>query len=98
MRPDPLSRTRRPQHVRSFAVTLTDRLPDCLDTVRQDDLPSLRTLAAGIECYIDAVIAGLTLPWNSGVVEGRVTRIKMRKRQMLGRTGFDLLCKRVLPA
>ncbi|MEU1231992.1 ISL3 family transposase [Streptomyces sp. NPDC005828] len=48
--------------------------------------------------WLDAVIAGLTLPWNSGVVEGHVNRIKMLKRQMFGRAGFDLLRKRVLLA
>jgi hypothetical protein len=36
------------------------------------------------------------LPWNSGVVEGHVNRIKMLKRQMFGRAGFALLRKRVL--
>ncbi|MEW2586148.1 transposase family protein [Streptomyces virginiae] len=89
-------------HVRSFAHMLTERqgerLPQWLDAVRQDDLPSLHTLAAGIDRDCDAVIAGLTLPWNSGVVEGHVNRIKMLKRQMFGRAGFDLLRKRVLPA
>ncbi|MFE9024022.1 hypothetical protein ACFYNL_36450 [Streptomyces sp. NPDC007808] len=44
----------------------------------------------------DAVIACLTLPWNSGVVEGHVNRIKMLKRQKFGRAGFQLLRKRVL--
>ena len=29
----------------------------------------------------EAVTAGLTLPWSSGVVEGHVNRIKMLKRQ-----------------
>ncbi|WP_398660032.1 transposase [Streptomyces misionensis] len=86
------------RHVRSFAVMLIDRqgerLPDWLDAVRQDDLPSLHTLAAGIERDRDAVIAGLTLPWNFGVVEGHVNRIKMLKRQMFGRAGFRLLRKR----
>ncbi|MFG3532307.1 hypothetical protein ACGF8B_37100 [Streptomyces sp. NPDC047917] len=48
--------------------------------------------------WLDAVIAGLTLPWNSGVVEGHVNRIKMLKRQMFGRAGFQLLRKRVLLA
>ncbi|MFI6107570.1 ISL3 family transposase [Streptomyces sp. NPDC051310] len=89
-------------HVRSFAQMLTERqgerLPQWLDAVRQDDLPSLHTLAAGIERDRDAVIAGLTLPWNSGVVEGHVNRIKMLKRQMFGRAGFALLRKRVLLA
>jgi len=88
------------RHVRSFAAMLTERqgerLPDWLDAVRQDNLPSLRTLAAGIDRDRDAVIAGLTLPWNSGVVEGHVNRIKMLKRQMFGRAGFKLLRKRVL--
>nr|BCD33701.1 ISL3 family transposase [Streptomyces violaceusniger] len=87
-------------HVRSFAQMLTERqgerLPEWLHAVRQDDLPSLHTLAAGIDRDRDAVIAGLTLPWNSGVVEGHVNRIKMLKRQMFGRAGFQLPRKRVL--
>ncbi|MFD3613593.1 hypothetical protein ACFWXA_37280 [Streptomyces atroolivaceus] len=53
-------------HVRSFPQMLTERqgerLPQWLDAVRQDDLPSLHTLAAGIDRDRDAVIAGLTLP------------------------------------
>jgi transposase len=46
----------------------------------------------------DAVTAGLSLPFSSGPVEGNVNRIKMLKRQMYGRAGFDLLRKRVLLA
>ncbi|GAA2463417.1 ISL3 family transposase [Streptomyces macrosporus] len=87
-------------HVRSFATMLTnrqgERLPNWLDAVRQDDLSSLHTLAAGIDRDRDAVTAGLTLPWNSGAVEGHVNRIKMLKRQMFGRASFSLLRKRVL--
>lgn len=53
-------------HVRSFAHMLTERqgerLPQWLDAVRQDNLPSLHALAAGIDRDCDAVIAGLTLP------------------------------------
>lgn len=75
-----------------------ERLPDWLNSVRQDDLPSLHTLAAGIDRDRDAVVADLTLPWNSGVVEGHVNRIKMLKRQMFGRAGFPLLRRRVLLA
>ncbi|MEX1658453.1 transposase [Streptomyces pseudovenezuelae] len=90
------------RHVRSFAVMLTERqgerLPDWLNAGRQDDLPSLHTLAVGIDRDLDAVIAGLTLPWSSGAVEGHVNRIKMLKRQMFGRAGFALLRKRVLLA
>lgn len=88
--------------VRSFGQMLTERqgerLPQWLDAVRQDDLPGLHTLAAGIDRDRDAVMAGLTLPWSSGVVEGHVNRIKMLKRQMSGRAGFQLLRRRVLLA
>ncbi|MFF2805404.1 transposase [Streptomyces sp. NPDC058051] len=73
-----------------------ERLPRWIDAGRQDDLPSLHSLAAGIDRDRDAVIAGLTLPWSSGVIEGHVNRIKMLKRQMFGRAGFHLLRKRVL--
>jgi transposase len=63
---------------------------------RRDDLPSLLTLAAGIDRDCDAVTAGLTLSWSSGVVECHVNRIKMLERQMFGRAGFALLRKCVL--
>ncbi|MFD7961690.1 hypothetical protein ACFV5J_12910 [Streptomyces zaomyceticus] len=67
--------------------------------MKQDALPSLHTLAAGTDRDRDAVMAGLTLAWNSGVVESHVNRIKMLKlRQMFGRAGFTLLRKRVLLA
>ncbi|WP_327321314.1 hypothetical protein OG735_01595 [Streptomyces sp. NBC_01210] len=72
------------------------RPPDWLDAVRKEDLPSLHTL--GIDRERDAVIAGLTLHWSTGIVEGHVIRIKMPKRQMFGRAGFKLLRKRVLRA
>jgi transposase len=88
-------------HVRSFAQTLTER--QRADDSRSGSAPSARmtfpasaTLPAGIGRDRDAVIAGLTLPWNSGVVEGHVNRIKMLNRQMFGRAGFALLRRRVL--
>jgi transposase len=45
-----------------------------------------------------AVEAALTLPWSTGPVEGRITQLKLIKRQMYGRAGFDLLRHRVLAA
>jgi transposase len=65
--------------------------------VHADDIPELRSFLTGISIDRDAVTAGLTLPYSSGVVEGHVNRIiKMTKRQMYGRAGFDLLRARVL--
>ncbi|MFC8226317.1 transposase [Streptomyces sp. NPDC057287] len=58
------------RHFRSFATTLTERqgerLPDWLDAVRQDNLPSLHTLAAGIDSDREAVIAGPHPPLELG--------------------------------
>ncbi|MEV6332875.1 hypothetical protein [Streptomyces sp. NPDC051909] len=48
--------------------------------------PSLHTLTT--------VIAGLALLWISSAVEGHVKRIKMLKRQTLGRADFNLLRKK----
>ncbi|MFE2171211.1 hypothetical protein ACFXB3_40035 [Streptomyces sp. NPDC059447] len=47
-------------------------------------LPSLQRYAWHLERDFDAVNAGFSQPWNSGVVEGRVKRIEMLKRQMFG--------------
>ncbi|TDU69016.1 transposase [Streptomyces sp. KS 21] len=68
-----------------------ERLPQWLDAVRQDDLPSLHTLAAGIDRDRDAVIAGLTLPWNSGVVEGHVNRMGNTGAAVLRDSGCEWL-------
>lgn len=45
---------------------------------------------------LDAVTAGLTLSWSSGVVEGHVNRVKTLKRAMYGRASFELLRTRIL--
>ncbi|MFD3524875.1 hypothetical protein [Streptomyces sp. NPDC058653] len=63
---------------------------------RADDLTSLHAFVSGLERDLAAVTAGPTLPWSSSVVEGHVNRIKMIKRQMYGRAGFNLLRKVML--
>ena len=88
-------------HVTAFAEMMTARtgsrdLETWLAAVEADDLAGLRSLAAGIRNDQQAVTNGLTLPWNSGKVEGTVNKIKMIKRQMYGRADFDLLRKRVI--
>lgn len=89
-------------HVTAFAAMLTGRHGDRLDSwmaaVVADDLPHLHRFVNGLRRDYDAVRNGLTLPHSSGVVEGTVNRIKMIKRQMYGRAGFDLLRKRILLA
>ncbi|MET7361348.1 hypothetical protein ABZS76_23275 [Streptomyces sp. NPDC005562] len=89
--------------MRSSAHILThlhgDQLTEWIEaSSATTELPNLRHFAQHLLRDLDAVTAGLTLPWNPGVVEGHVNRIKMLKRQMFGRAGFALLCKRVLLA
>jgi len=62
------------------------------------DLPPLRSFAAGLRRDLDAVLAGLTLHYNSGAVEGTVNRIKQLKMAMYGRATPDLLRKRIVLA
>lgn len=59
-------------------------------------MTGITAFATGLTSDLAAVIAGLSLPYSSGPVEGNVNRIKMIKRRMHGRAGFDLLRKRVL--
>jgi transposase len=72
------------------------RLPAWLTAAETANLPDLTIFAAGLRRDIDAVTNGLTLPWNSGPVEGTVCKLKAIKRAMFGRANFDLLRKRVL--
>lgn len=82
-------------HVRSFAAMMCDRrgheVEAWMTAVDADDQPALRSFIRGLRRDLDAVTAGLTLPWSSGIVEGHVNRLKMLKRQMFGRAKPDLL-------
>jgi len=90
------------QHVRVFAELMNDgqgrRLGQWIDGVQADDLPALRSFVTGLGQDLDAVVAGLSLRYSSGAVEGHNNKNKMLKRQMFGRANFDLLRKRVLLA
>lgn len=62
------------------------------------DLQMLRSFTAGPRRDLDAVVAGLTLKYNSAAVEGTVNRIKQLKAAMYGRAKPDLLRKLILLA
>jgi transposase len=69
-----------------------------LRDARACGVPAVETFAAGLEQGGAAVRAALTTRWSSGQAEGQITRLKLPKRQMYGRAGFDLLRRRVLLA
>ena len=72
------------RHVAGFARMIKDLSGD-RDTLARwmsavdTDLPVLRSFTAGLRRDLDAVVAGLTLDYNSGAVEGTVNRIKQIK-------------------
>jgi transposase len=78
---------------RMFRERSLEALPAWLKAARGT---ALAGFVAGIERDFDAVREALRLPWNQGHVEGQVHRLKLIKRQMYGRAGFDLLRLRVL--
>jgi transposase len=53
--------------------------------------------AYGLRKDLLAVSAAVETSWSTGQVEGQINRLKMIKRQMYGRAGFELLRARVLP-
>jgi transposase len=57
-----------------------------------------QTFAAGLVADGAAVRAALTTPWSNAQAEGQITKLKLIKRLMYGRTGFELLRRRVLLA
>ncbi len=73
-----------------------ERLEEWLGKVKAEALQAFQTFVTGVQNDKDAVIAGLTLPWSNGPLEGNVNRLKLIKKSMYGRAEFDLLKARVL--
>jgi transposase len=58
---------------------------------------SVVRFAYGLQKDLAAVAGAVDTSWSTGQVEGQINRLKMIKRQMYGRAGFELLRARVLP-
>ena len=88
--------------VGQFAQMLRSRTGEQLDAwlrrIRESQIRELQEFGAGVERDKAAVVAGLTLIQNNGIVEGHVNKIKSIKRMGYGRAGFPLLRQRVLHA
>ncbi len=84
----------------AFAELLTTRrgadLQGWMSTVEASELPSLHTFVRGLRKDLPTVVAGLTMPYSNGPIEGANTKVKLLKRQMYGRAGFHLLRQRIL--
>jgi transposase len=73
-----------------------EQLDAWLNAVEAKHLDAFQSFVTGVQQDKDAVLAGLTLPWSNGSLEGNVNRLKLIKRSMYGRAQFDLLKLRVL--
>jgi len=62
-----------------------------LDEAEASHLPEFQSEASGIHHDKAAVLAGLTLPWSTGLLEGHVNRLKLLKRSMYGRAKLPRL-------
>jgi transposase len=74
------------------------RLDEWKQQVTDSGIVEVQRFAQGLERDHEAVLAGLTLPYSNGVVEGFVNKVKLIKRMGYGRAGFALLRQRVLHA
>ena len=85
-----------------FATLVRQRQPMQFDLwlkrATTSAVDAIRRFATGLYEDYEAVKAGVTLPWNSGPVEGHINRLKMVKRQMFGRARLDLLSRRFVLA
>lgn len=86
------------QFLRLVRERQVDALDSWLAAAAACEIKELVHLAQSLRRDYAAVRAALALPWSNGQTEGQVNRIKMIKRTMFGRAGFDLLRRRVLPA
>jgi transposase len=89
------------------AITLAKQLNALLRRKRSESLAQildaaiatpLKDFAVSLRRDITAIQAALDLPWTTSPVEGQINRLKMLKRTMYGRAGFQLLRARVLHA
>jgi transposase len=87
------------------AVTWAKRLNKLLRRRAVESLDDVLAAAAGtlfarfaasLRHDFDAISAALVTPWTTSPVEGQISRLKMLKRTMYGRAGFELLRARVL--
>ncbi len=73
------------------------RMEGWIELAKRCQFGPLVRFAYGLQKDINAVNAAVETSWSTGQVEGQINRLKMIKRQMYGRAGFDLLRSRVLP-
>jgi transposase len=75
-----------------------EELDAWLKEVRASSVRQFLPFVRSIERDKAAILAGLTLPYSTGPVEGHINRLKLIKREAYGRAGLSYLQHRFLPA
>jgi transposase len=68
-----------------------EKLDDWLSSVKASQIRELQTFVVGVQRDKAPVLAGLTLVYSNGQVEGQINKLKLIKRTMYGRAAFPLL-------
>jgi transposase len=88
------------QRVREFASLPTNRHGQDLDvrmtTVDSEDLSALHAFVHGLRMDLPAVVAGLTLPYSNGPIEGANTKVKTPQTADVRPSRIPLLRRRIL--
>ncbi len=79
-----------------FRIIRERHMPALIPWIEAAKQTALTGFASRLERDLEAASAALRLPWSQGHGEGQVHRLKLIKRQMYGRAGFDLLRLRVI--
>ena len=77
---------------------LSHQLQDWIRLVEASSFRDVKRFTAGLQRDKDEVLAGLSLVYSNGQVEGFVNKLKLIKRQGYGRASFPLLRQRMLHA
>jgi len=86
--------------VKEFHAAIFSKKPEKLDTwiesAKKHDVPELQSFVEGISKDLAAIKNGIIYPYNNGLAEESVNKIKVIKRIMYGRNSFELLKAKVL--
>lgn len=87
--------------VQSFRGAVAGRRKEALEiwlqsAVEPETPIEIRRFADGLKADLKGVEAAVSQDWSSGQTEGQVNKLKCLKRQMYGRSKFDLLRSRLL--
>lgn len=73
-----------------------DKLENWINIAESFDISEINSFINGIKRDIDAVKNAIIYDYNNGLAEGKVNKVKVTKRIMYGRCGFELLRKKSL--